>query len=112
MHMHIVNVLQKALPLLVEGAVVILTSSISGITGTPGLSIYSATKAAIRNLARSWVLDLKARKIRVNVISPGSTETPVLPTWPVPVLTSAPSSNSLPTEPRLAEMGPLRKSPR
>jgi NAD(P)-dependent dehydrogenase (short-subunit alcohol dehydrogenase family) len=69
---------QKALPLLVDGGVVILTSSISGITGTPGLSIYSATKAAVRNLARSWVLDLKPRKIRVNVISPGSTETPGL----------------------------------
>jgi NAD(P)-dependent dehydrogenase (short-subunit alcohol dehydrogenase family) len=74
----IVFAVQKALPLLVDGAVVILTSSISGITGTAGLSIYSATKAAIRNLARSWVLDLKARKIRVNVISPGATETPGL----------------------------------
>jgi NAD(P)-dependent dehydrogenase (short-subunit alcohol dehydrogenase family) len=74
----IVFAVQKALPLLVDGAAVILTSSVSGITGTAGLSIYSATKAAIRNLARSWVLDLKARKIRVNVISPGSTETPGL----------------------------------
>jgi NAD(P)-dependent dehydrogenase (short-subunit alcohol dehydrogenase family) len=71
---------QKALPLLVDGGTVILTSSVSGITGTAGLSIYSATKAAVRNLARSWVLDLQARKIRVNVISPGSTETPGLTT--------------------------------
>jgi NAD(P)-dependent dehydrogenase (short-subunit alcohol dehydrogenase family) len=74
----IVFAVQKALPLLADGGVVILTSSISGITGTAGLSIYSATKAAIRNLARSWVLDLKDRRIRVNVISPGSTETPGL----------------------------------
>lgn len=66
---------QKALPLMGEGASIILTSSVSGIKGTAGLSIYSATKAAIRNLARSWVLDLKGRKIRVNAISPGSTET-------------------------------------
>jgi NAD(P)-dependent dehydrogenase (short-subunit alcohol dehydrogenase family) len=69
---------QKGLPLLEVGSVVILTSSISGIKGTAGLSIYSATKAAIRNLARSWVLDLKDRKIRVNVISLGATETPGL----------------------------------
>jgi Dehydrogenases with different specificities (related to short-chain alcohol dehydrogenases) len=69
---------QKALPLLAEGSSVILTSSVSGIKGQAGLSIYSATKAAIRSLVRSWVLDLKGRKIRVNAISPGSTETPGL----------------------------------
>lgn len=71
---------QKALPLMGEGTTIILTASVSGIKGTAGLSIYSATKAAIRNLARSWVLDLKGRKIRVNAISPGSTETPGLAT--------------------------------
>lgn len=69
---------QKALPLLKDGASVILTGSTTSIKGTPAFSIYSATKAAVRNLARSWMLDLKDRGIRVNVISPGPIETPGL----------------------------------
>lgn len=69
---------QKALPLLKDGSSVILTGSTTSITGTPAFSIYSATKAAIRNFARSWILDLKERKIRVNVLSPGATKTPGL----------------------------------
>jgi NAD(P)-dependent dehydrogenase (short-subunit alcohol dehydrogenase family) len=69
---------QKALPLLVDGASVILTGSTAGITGTANFSVYSASKAAVRNLARSWILDLKGRRIRVNVVSPGSTRTPGL----------------------------------
>jgi NAD(P)-dependent dehydrogenase (short-subunit alcohol dehydrogenase family) len=69
---------QKALPLLAQGASVIVTASISGIKGQAGLGIYSATKAAIRNLVRTWVLDLKGRGIRVNAISPGTTVTPGL----------------------------------
>ena len=69
---------QKALPLLVEGASVILTSSATGTTGTENFSVYSASKAAVRNFARSWILDLKARRIRVNVLSPGATRTPGL----------------------------------
>jgi hypothetical protein len=69
---------QKALPLLNAGASVILTGSTTSIKGTNAFSIYSATKAAVRNLARSWMLDLKDRGIRVNVISPGPIETPGL----------------------------------
>lgn len=69
---------QKTLPLLVDGASVILNSSTTGTTGMEGFSVYGATKAAVRNFARSWILDLKARKIRVNVLSPGPTETPGL----------------------------------
>jgi NAD(P)-dependent dehydrogenase (short-subunit alcohol dehydrogenase family) len=69
---------QKALPLLVDGASVILTGSTTGITGTANFSVYSASKAAVRNLARSWILDLKERHIRVNVVSPGPTRTPGL----------------------------------
>ena len=69
---------QKALPLLKDGASIILTGSSTSIKGTPAFSIYSATKAAVRNLARSWILDLKDRRIRVNVISPGPIETPGL----------------------------------
>jgi NAD(P)-dependent dehydrogenase (short-subunit alcohol dehydrogenase family) len=69
---------QKALPLLAEGAAVVLTSSITGITGTPAFSVYSASKAAVRALARSWILDLKDRHIRVNVVSPGPVRTPGL----------------------------------
>jgi NAD(P)-dependent dehydrogenase (short-subunit alcohol dehydrogenase family) len=61
---------QKALPLLSSGASVILISSIAGTKGGPGRSVYAATKAAIRNFARSWIQELKVRDIRVNVLSP------------------------------------------
>lgn len=66
---------QKALPLLKDGASVILTSSTTSVSGTPAFSVYSATKAAVRNFARNWILDLKDRHIRVNAISPGVTDT-------------------------------------
>jgi NAD(P)-dependent dehydrogenase (short-subunit alcohol dehydrogenase family) len=69
---------QKALPLLVNGASVILNASIVSIKGMPAFSVYSATKAALRSLARSWTVDLKDRKIRVNVVSPGPIETPAI----------------------------------
>ena len=69
---------QKALPLLVDGASVILTGSTVSIQGTANFSVYSASKAAIRNFARSWALDLKDRGIRVNVVSPGPIRTPGL----------------------------------
>jgi NAD(P)-dependent dehydrogenase (short-subunit alcohol dehydrogenase family) len=69
---------QKALPLLKDGSSVILTSSTTGTKGTERLSVYSASKAAVRNFARSWILDLKARQIRVNVLSPGPIRTPGL----------------------------------
>ena len=66
---------QKALPVLRDGASIILTSSTTGTAGTANFSVYSASKAAVRNFARSWILDLKDRNIRVNVVSPGLTET-------------------------------------
>ena len=69
---------QKALPLLRDGSSIILTASTTSIQGTENFSVYSASKAAIRNFARSWVLDLKARHIRVNAISPGPVRTPGL----------------------------------
>ena len=69
---------QKALPLLVDGASVILTGSTTGNTGGPSFSVYSASKAAIRNFARSWIQDLAPRRIRVNVLVPGATSTPGL----------------------------------
>ncbi len=69
---------QKALPLMKAGGSIVLTSSATGISGTPALSVYSASKAAIRNLARSWAMDLKGTGIRVNVLSPGATDTPAL----------------------------------
>ena len=69
---------QKALPLLVDGAAVILNASIVSIKGMPAFSVYSATKAALRSFARSWTVDLKDRKIRVNVVSPGPIETPAI----------------------------------
>lgn len=67
---------QKALPLMQAGGSIILTGSTTGSRGTPAFSVYSATKAAVRNFARSWALDLKGTGIRVNVLSPGATDTP------------------------------------
>ncbi len=67
---------QKALPLIPDGGAIILNGSIASIKGTAAFSVYSATKAAVRSFARSWTLDLKDRKIRVNVVSPGPVETP------------------------------------
>ena len=69
---------QKALPLLKPGSSIILTGSTTGTTGTSSFSVYSASKAAIRNFARSWAVDLKGSGIRVNVLVPGPTETPGL----------------------------------
>ncbi len=69
---------QKALPLLKDGGAIILTGSTTSVSGTPDFSVYSATKAAVRNFARNWILDLKDRHIRVNTISPGVTDTPGL----------------------------------
>lgn len=66
---------QKALPMLRDGGAIILTSSTTATAGTANFSVYSASKAAVRNFARSWILDLKERKIRVNVVSPGVTDT-------------------------------------
>jgi len=69
---------QKALPLLPEGASIILNASIVASKGLPANSVYSATKAAIRSFARTWTTDLKDRRIRVNAVSPGSIDTPGL----------------------------------
>jgi NAD(P)-dependent dehydrogenase (short-subunit alcohol dehydrogenase family) len=68
---------QKALPLLRDGSAIILNASIAGYTGSEAFSVYSASKAAVRAFARTWMLDLKARKIRVNVLSPGPIDTPI-----------------------------------
>ncbi|MFD3247273.1 SDR family NAD(P)-dependent oxidoreductase [Rahnella aquatilis] len=66
---------QKALPLMGPGGSIILTGSSAGTTGAPAFSAYSASKAAVRNLARTWAEDLKGTGIRVNVLSPGATAT-------------------------------------
>ena len=69
---------QKALPLMPDGASIILNASIVGSKGLPANSVYSASKAAVRSFARTWATDLKARRIRVNAISPGTIDTPGL----------------------------------
>jgi NAD(P)-dependent dehydrogenase (short-subunit alcohol dehydrogenase family) len=70
--------IQQALPLLQDGSSIILNSSITTSQAWPGLGVYSATKAAIRSLARTWSAELLDRNIRVNVISPGTIDTPIL----------------------------------
>ena len=67
---------QKALPLLPDGASIILNASIVASKGFPEWSVYSATKAAVRSFARTWTTDLKDRRIRVNAVSPGLIDTP------------------------------------
>ena len=69
---------QKALPLMPDGASIILNASIVASKGFPANSVYSATKAAVRSFARTWTTDLKERRIRVNAVSPGSIDTPGL----------------------------------
>lgn len=71
---------QSLLPKMVDGGNIILNASVASNKGMNYLSVYSATKAAVRSFARTWCNDLKGRKIRVNTISPGVTETPILQT--------------------------------
>jgi NAD(P)-dependent dehydrogenase (short-subunit alcohol dehydrogenase family) len=68
---------QKALPLMRDGGSIIMTGSIASVKGFEGFSVYNASKAAVRSFARTWTVDLKARKIRVNVLSPGTIDTGV-----------------------------------
>ena len=69
---------QKGLPLMKDGGSVILTGSVADIKGFPAMSVYSATKAAVRSFARTWINDLRDRRIRVNALSPGHIDTPIL----------------------------------
>jgi NAD(P)-dependent dehydrogenase (short-subunit alcohol dehydrogenase family) len=69
---------QKSLPLLNDGGSIILTGSVAGSKGTPAFGTYGATKAAVRNFVRAWTVELKDRRIRSNVLSPGPTETPAI----------------------------------
>jgi NAD(P)-dependent dehydrogenase (short-subunit alcohol dehydrogenase family) len=69
---------QKALPLMPDGASIILNASVVGSKGLSANSVYAATKAAVRSFARTWTTDLKSRRIRVNAVSPGSIDTPGL----------------------------------
>ncbi|QIZ00432.1 glucose 1-dehydrogenase [Streptomyces sp. S1D4-11] len=73
---------QKALPLLNEGASIILTGSVASVKGTAAFSVYGASKAAIRNFVRGWTVELKDRRIRSNVLSPGPIETPLIAMQP------------------------------
>lgn len=71
---------QKALPLFKDGGSIILNSSVSNVKGLAGFTAYAASKAAVRNFARGWTMELKDRKIRVNAMSPGAIDTPALAT--------------------------------
>ncbi|WP_328443120.1 SDR family NAD(P)-dependent oxidoreductase [Amycolatopsis sp. NBC_00438] len=74
----VVFTVQKALPLLNDNASIIITGSTTSTRVAPGMSVYAATKAAVRNFARTWALDLAGKSVRVNVLSPGPTHTPGL----------------------------------
>jgi NAD(P)-dependent dehydrogenase (short-subunit alcohol dehydrogenase family) len=69
---------QKALPLLNDGGSIILTGSVASVKGTPAFWVYGATKAAVRNFVRGWTVELKDRRIRSNVLSPGPIDTPII----------------------------------
>src|SRR6202012_1453088 len=68
---------QKALPLLNDGASIVLTGSVASMKGTPAFGVYAASKAAVRSFVRTWTADLKDRHIRSNVVSPGPISTPL-----------------------------------
>jgi len=72
----VVFTVQKALPLMTQGGAIVLNASIVSVKGTPAFGVYSATKAAVRSFARTWTNELKDRRIRVNVVSPGPIDTP------------------------------------
>jgi NAD(P)-dependent dehydrogenase (short-subunit alcohol dehydrogenase family) len=67
---------QKALPLINDGGSIIMTGSVASVKGFPGFGVYAASKAALRSFARTWLNELKGRRIRVNVLSPGQVDTP------------------------------------
>lgn len=75
-----VHTVQRALPVLNDGASIVLVSSMASTGGQLGLSVYSASKAAVRSLARTWANELKGRGIRVNALAPGATDTPAMDT--------------------------------
>lgn len=74
----VVFTVNQAVPVLADGASIILNASVAGFKGMDAFSIYGASKAAVRQMARGWILDLKARRIRVNVVSPGMVDTPAI----------------------------------
>ena len=73
---------QKALPLIRDGGSIVMNGSIASVKGMPGRSVYGASKAALRSFARTWLVELKDRKIRVNVMSPGPIDTPAMENMP------------------------------
>jgi NAD(P)-dependent dehydrogenase (short-subunit alcohol dehydrogenase family) len=79
---------QKALPLLNDGGSIILMGSVASVKGTPGWTVYGASKAAIRNFVRGWTVELKDRRIRSNVLSPGPIETPLAAAQPQDAIAS------------------------
>jgi NAD(P)-dependent dehydrogenase (short-subunit alcohol dehydrogenase family) len=77
---------QKALPLINDGGSIILTGSVAGVKGTPATGVYGASKAAVRNFVRGWTLELKDRRIRSNVLSPGPIDTPIVDAQPPDII--------------------------
>src|SRR6202171_994022 len=98
---------QKGLPLLKDGGSIILTGSVAGVKGTAAFGVYGATKAAIRNFVRAWTVELKDRRIRSNVISPGPTETPIVGNQPAEIIAKIVSTIPMG---RMGEPGEIAKA--
>jgi NAD(P)-dependent dehydrogenase (short-subunit alcohol dehydrogenase family) len=77
---------QKALPLMNDGGSIIVVGSVAGVKGTASFGAYGATKAAVRNLVRTWTMELKDRRIRANVLSPGPIKTPATDAQPPDII--------------------------
>jgi NAD(P)-dependent dehydrogenase (short-subunit alcohol dehydrogenase family) len=102
---------RKALPLLPDGASIILNASIVGSKGLSANSVYSATKAAVRSFARTWTTDLKQRRIRVNAVGPGIIDTPGLDDLLASLETGEQRRKRLPAVFRSVALGPPTRSP-
>jgi NAD(P)-dependent dehydrogenase (short-subunit alcohol dehydrogenase family) len=86
---------QKALPPLNDGGSIILNRTVAGVKGTSAFGVYGATKAAVRNFVRAWTVELKDRRIRSNVLSPGPTETPAIGQQPAEAIARIVSTISM-----------------
>src|SRR5260370_7267373 len=94
---------EQALPLMNDGASIIINGSVASVKGTPAFGVYGATKAALRSFVRTWTSDLKDRHIRSNVISPGPTDTPAIDGQPPDAIPQIVSTIPIPRPAQLTQ---------